>query len=74
MWGDGNYFFVIFKATGIANARNLTYFGEDDEDHEDTNNVDREQRQDRCQQTLQFLAENLHCFVNYRYRKSYCHS
>ena len=44
MWKDGNYFLrIIFKAIGTSNARCLTYFGEDDEDHEHTGDVDRVQ-------------------------------
>lgn len=44
MWRDGNYFLrIISKAIGISNARRLTYFSEDDEDHEHTDDVDGEQ-------------------------------
>lgn len=44
MWRDGNYFLmIIFKAIGTSNARNFTYFGEDDEVHKYTSDVDRQQ-------------------------------
>lgn len=44
LWRDGGYFLkIIFKSIGTSNAWRLTYFDEDDEDHEHTGDVDREQ-------------------------------